>query len=375
MAEKRDYYEVLGVPRSASKDEIKDTYRKLAMQYHPDRNKSPEAEEKFKEISEAYAVLSDAQKRQQYDTLGHSGFDQRYTEEDIFRGADFDSVFRDMGFGFGDIFRYIFGGGGFGGDFGERVNRGQDLVYDIEITLEEAAKETEKEIEIPRTEKCDVCGGSGASPGTSPRTCPRCNGAGKVQHMRKSSFAMYVQVTPCQTCRGKGTLIDSPCKNCRGTGLVKKRRKITVKVPIGIDEGYQLRLRGEGEMASNGGSPGDLYVLVHILPHELFMREGDNLWHVLRIGYPQAALGADVSVPTLEGSITVKIHSGTQPGEVIKLKGKGMPRFRGYGRGDLLVRVGISVPEKLTQQQRALLEQLAKELNEDVPSKSHKFRL
>jgi len=375
MAEKRDYYEVLGVPRSASKDEIKDTYRKLAMQYHPDRNKSPEAEEKFKEISEAYAVLSDAQKRQQYDTLGHSGFDQRYTEEDIFRGADFDSVFRDMGFGFGDIFRYIFGGGGFGGDFGERVNRGQDLVYDIEITLEEAAKETEKEIEIPRTEKCDVCGGSGASPGTSPRTCPRCNGAGKVQHMRKSSFAMYVQVTPCQTCRGKGTLIDSPCKNCRGTGLVKKRRKITVKVPIGIDEGYQLRLRGEGEMASNGGSPGDLYVLVHILPHELFMREGDNLWHVLRIGYPQAALGADISVPTLEGSITVKIHPGTQPGEVIKLKGKGMPRFRGYGRGDLLVRVGISVPEKLTQQQRALLEQLAKELNEDVPSKSHKFRL
>jgi molecular chaperone DnaJ len=186
---------------------------------------------------------------------------------------------------------------------------------------------------------------------------------------------MYVQVTPCQTCRGKGTLIDSPCKNCRGTGLVKKRRKITVKVPIGIDEGYQLRLRGEGEMASNGGSPGDLYVLVHILPHELFMREGDNLWHVLRIGYPQAALGADISVPTLEGSITVKIHSGTQPGEVIKLKGKGMPRFRGYGRGDLLVRVGISVPEKLTQQQRALLEQLAKELNEDVPSKSHKFRL
>jgi molecular chaperone DnaJ len=373
MAEKRDYYEVLGVSKNASKDEIKDAYRKLAMQYHPDRNKAPDAEERFKEISEAYAALSDDEKRQQYDTLGHPGFDQRYTPEDIFRGADFDSVFRDMGFGFGDIFRYIFGGGGFGGDFGERVNRGQDLVYDIEITLEEAAKETEKEIEIPRTEKCDVCGGSGASPGTSPRTCPRCNGAGKVQHMRKSSFAMYVQVTPCQTCRGKGTLIDSPCRNCHGSGLVKQRRKITVNVPVGIDEGYQLRLRGEGEMAPNGGSAGDLYVLVHIVPNELFMREGDDLLYVLMISYPQAALGAEVSVPTLEGPITVKIHPGTQLGEVIRLKGKGMPRFRGYGKGDLVIRVGISVPEKLTPQQRALLEQLAKEFNQDVQPKSRKF--
>jgi molecular chaperone DnaJ len=374
MAEKRDYYEVLGVQRNASKDEIIAAFRKLALQYHPDRNKSPEAEEKFKEISEAYAVLSDDQKRQQYDTLGHPGFDQRYTQEDIFRGADFDSIFRDLGGGgFGDLFRYIFGGG-FGGGFGERINRGQDLVYDMEITLEEAAKETEKEIEIPRTEKCDVCGGSGASPGTSPRTCPRCNGAGKVQHMRKSSFAMYVQVTPCQTCRGKGTLIDSPCRNCHGSGLVKQRRKITVNVPVGIDEGYQLRLRGEGEMAPNGGSPGDLYVLVHIVPNELFAREGDDLLHVLMIGYPQAVLGAEVSVPTLEGPTTVRIHPGTQFGEVIRLKGKGMPRFRGYGKGDLLVRVGISVPEKLTQQQRALFEQLAKEFNQDAQPKGRKFR-
>jgi molecular chaperone DnaJ len=373
MAEKRDYYEVLGVQRNAAKDEIKDAYRKLAMQYHPDRNKAPEAEEKFKEISEAYAVLSDDEKRQQYDMLGHPGFDQRYTQEDIFRGADFNSIFRDLGGGFGDIFRYFFGGG-FGGDFNERVNRGQDLEYELEITLEEAAKGTEKELEIPRTEKCEVCHGSGASLGTSPRTCPRCNGAGQVQHMRKSSFAMYVQVTPCPTCRGKGTLIDSPCRNCRGTGLVRKRRKISVKIPVGIDEGYQLRLRGEGETAPNGGEAGDLYVLVHIRPNELFMRDGDDLLHVLMIGYPQAALGAEVSVPTLEGPITVKISPGTQPGEVIRLKGKGMPRFRGYGKGDLLVRVGISVPEKLTQQQRALLEEFAKELNEDVQAKGRKFR-
>jgi len=235
MADKRDYYEVLGVQRNAAKDEIKDAYRKLAMQYHPDRNKAPDAEEKFKEISEAYAVLSDDKKRQQYDMLGHAGFDQRYSQEDIFRGADFNSIFRDLGFGFADILRQFFGGG-FGGGFGQRVNRGQDLVYELEITLEEAAKGIEKEIEIPRTEKCEVCNGSGASPGTSPQTCPQCKGAGKVQHMRKSSFAMYVQVTPCSKCRGKGKLIDSPCQNCRGTGAVKKRRKISVKIPVSIDE-------------------------------------------------------------------------------------------------------------------------------------------
>jgi molecular chaperone DnaJ len=374
MAEKRDYYEVLGVARNASKDEIKDTYRKLAMQYHPDRNKSPGAEEKFKEISEAYAVLSDDEKRQQYDRLGHAGFDQRYTTEDIFRGADFESIFRDIGgFGFGDLFRSFFGGG-VGGGFQERVNRGEDLVYDLELTLEEAAKGTEKEIQVPRTEKCDICGGSGASPGTSPRTCPRCNGAGKVQHMRRSSFAMYVQVTPCATCRGKGKIIDSPCQTCRGTGIVKKRRTISVKIPVGIDEGYQLRLRGEGEMASNGGEPGDLYVLVHVIPHELFMREGDDLSYVLMIGYPLAALGGEVSLPTLEGPTTVRIHPGTQPGETMRLKGRGMPRFRGYGKGDLVVRVGISVPEKLTPQQRVLLEQLAKELGDVTQPKNRKFR-
>lgn len=372
MPEKRDYYEILGVSRNATKEEIKDAYRKLALQYHPDRNKSPDAEEKFKEISEAYAVLSDDEKRRQYDLLGHAGFDQRYTTEDIFRGVDFESIFRDLGFGFGDFFRTFFGGFG-GSDFGERINRGEDIVYELEITLEEAAKGTEKEISVPRTEKCDVCGGSGASPGTSPRTCPRCSGTGKVQHMRRSSFAMYVQVTPCDACRGKGTVIDSPCKNCHGTGVVKKRRKISVKIPAGIDEGYQLRLRGEGEMAPNGGEPGDLYVLVHVAPHKLFMREGDDLWYVLTIGYPQAALGAEVTVPTLDGPATVHIRPGTQPGEVIRLRGKGMPRFRGYGRGDLLVRIGIAVPEKLTPRQRALLEQLAEEFNQEVKPKKSRF--
>lgn len=368
MTEKRDYYEVLGVKRDASKDEIKDAYRKLAMQFHPDRNKDPGAEERFKEISEAYAVLSDDQKRQTYDQLGHTGFDQRYQQEDIFRGADFDSVFRDMGFG--DIFRTFFGGG-FGG---ERANVGQDLAYDLEITLDEAAKGAEKEIEIPRTEKCDVCGGSGAAPGTSARVCPTCGGSGQVQNMRKSGFAMYVQVTACPTCKGKGRLIEKPCPNCHGSGRVRKRRKITVKIPMGIAEGNQLRLRGEGEMASSSdGEAGDLYVVVHIKPHPQFIREGDDLWHVAMVTFPQAALGAEVTVPTLEGPTTVRIHPGTQVGEVITLKGKGMPRFRAYGKGDLVVRVGISVPEKLTSQQRSLLEQLAKEFNSDV--QKHKFHL
>jgi molecular chaperone DnaJ len=374
MVEKRDYYEILGVSKNASKEEIKNSYRKLAMQYHPDRNKAADAEEKFKEISEAYAVLSDDQKRQQYDTLGHAGFDQRYTSEDIFRGADFESIFRDIGFGFGDLFRTFFGGGFGRSGFRERSNRGQDIVYNLEITLEEAAKGAEKEILVRRTEKCEVCGGSGASPGTSPKTCAKCSGTGEVRNMRKNTFVMYVQVTPCAACRGRGTLIESPCQKCDGTGLVGKRRKINVKVPAGIDEGYQLRLRGEGEMAPNGGKAGDLYVLVHIKPHDLFMRQGDDLWHMLMIGYPQAALGAEVSVPTLDEPAKVRIKPGTQAGETIRLKGKGMPRFRGYGKGDLLVRVGVSIPEKLTSKQRALLEQLAEEFDQDVRRRKGKFR-
>ena len=374
MAQKRDYYEVLGVQKNATKDQIKDSYRKLALQYHPDRNKASDAEEKFKEISEAYAVLSDDQKRSQYDNLGHAGFDQRYTSEDIFRGADFDSVFRDMGFG--DLFRTIFGGGsgfvGYGGY--EERNRGQDIAIDIEISLEEAARGVEKEIEIPRTEHCDICGGTGAAPGSTAKTCPRCGGAGRVQNMRKAGFATYVQVSACPTCRGKGKIIENPCNNCQGSGLVRKRRKITVKIPMGIDEGFQLRLRGEGESAPNEGENGDLYVLVHVRQDQRFMREGDDLWYIAMITFPEAALGAEITVPTLEGPSVVKVHPGTQVGETITLRGKGMPRFRGYGRGDLNVRLAITVPQKLTGSQRILLEQLAKEFGADT-TKKPKFRI
>jgi molecular chaperone DnaJ len=373
MASKRDYYEVLGVPRTASNDEIKDAYRKLALQYHPDRNKAQDAEEKFKEISEAYAVLSDDEKRTQYDQLGHAGFDQRYTREDIFRGADFESIFRDMGFGFnlGDVFRVFFGGG----DFEERITRGRDLAYDLEVTLEEAARGAQKEIEISRAEKCDVCGGSGAAPNTPPRTCPRCNGAGRVQSTTRNAFGTFVRVIPCPTCGGKGRIIDKPCPKCRGSGLIERDRRITVKVPPGIDEGYQLRLSGEGEMSAQASYPGDLYVVIHVAPHQFFKRDEDNLLYSLTIGFPQAALGTDVSIPTLEGNTSLAIHPGTQPGEIIRLRGKGMPRFRGNGRGDMVVRVEIEVPEKLTQQQRTLLEQLAKEFDQSVKPKGHRLRL
>jgi len=373
MPEKQDYYEVLGISKTATKDEIKNVYRKLAMKYHPDRNKAPEAEERFKGISEAYAVLSDEQKRKQYDTLGHSGFDQRYSSEDIFRGADFSSIFRDIGFNVGDIFGSIFGGG-FGGGVRERNNRGQDLAYELKITLKEAAEGTEKQIRIPRTEKCEVCGGSGAKPKTSIKICPKCRGEGKVQHLRKSSFATFVQVVPCSTCRGKGKLIETPCNSCQGSGLARKNRKINVKIPRGIDEGYQLRLKGEGDMTQNGSVPGDLYVVVRIIPHKSFMRDGDDLWHVLLISYPQAVLGAEVPVPTLDGTTNIKISSGTQIGETIRVKGKGMPRFRGYGKGDLLIRVGISIPKKISKNEREILEQLARETGQEVKNKKRRFQ-
>jgi molecular chaperone DnaJ len=374
MSDKRDYYEVLGVAKTASKDTIKDAYRKLALQYHPDRNKSPDAEEKFKEISEAYAVLSDDDKRTQYDQLGHAGFDQRYSSEDIFRGADFDSIFRDMGFGSGglrDVFSVFFGDRG----FREAETRGRDLGYELRISLEEAANGTEREIEIERTEKCDVCGGSGAAPGSSPRTCPRCNGAGRIQTTTRNAFGMFVRVIPCPTCGGKGRIIDKPCPKCRGSGLIQRERKITVKIPSGIDEGYQLRLSGEGETAAGAEYPGDLYVMIHVAPHRYFRRDEDDLIYNLTIGFPQAALGTEISIPTLEGNTTLSIHPGTRPGEIIKLRGKGMPRFRGYGRGDMLVRVDIAVPEKLTQEQRVLLEQLAKEFQQDVKPKGRRLRL
>ncbi|MEM3403829.1 MAG: molecular chaperone DnaJ [Nitrososphaeria archaeon] len=366
MSSKKDYYEILGVPRDATKEQIRDSYRKLAMQYHPDRNKSPDAEERFKEISEAYAVLSDDEKRRQYDMLGHAGFDQRYTTEDIFRGADFESILRDLGFdwGFDNIFDFFFGRGG----FGRRVSKGRDLSYELQITLEEAAKGVEREIEVPRTEKCGTCNGTGAKPGTSPKTCPKCKGTGQVQKVHSSGFARFVQISTCSTCHGSGSVIESPCEECGGTGIVSRKRRIIVKVPSGIDEGYQLRLEGQGDAMLNGGPPGDLYVKIKVAPHRYFQRDGNDLIYELTLSYPQLALGTEVQIPTLEGNTTLKVAPGTQPGELLRLPGKGMPKLNSYRRGDLLIHVNVEVPKKLTQRQRELLNELAKEFGQNVSS-------
>jgi len=369
MANKRDYYGILGLSRSASGAEIKDSYRKLALKYHPDRNKSPEAEGKFKEISEAYAVLSDPNKRRQYDMLGHAGFDQRYSPEDIFRGVDFESIFKNFGFGFGfdfeDFFSPFFGRR----SFRRRIVKGHDIVHNLEISLEEAAKGVEKRIQVRRVEKCEACKGTGASPGTTPRSCPKCNGAGQIQDVQGNRFSMFVRIVPCPKCGGKGKIVDSPCRKCNGIGLEERKRKITVKIPEGIDNGYQLRLKGQGEVPPEEGIPGNLYVNIYVSPHKYFERVGDNLLYNLEIGFPQAALGTKITVPTLDGETEVKIHRGTRPGDVIKLKGKGMPRLRRYGRGDLLVRVDVSVPKKLTKKQKMLIEELAKEFKREVNSR------
>lgn len=371
---KRDYYDVLGLAKNASEEQIKNTYRKLALRYHPDRNKAPDAEERFKEISEAYAVLSDDEKRKQYDLFGHAGIGARYSQEDIFRSVNFDEVFRDFGFGFGG-FNSIF-------DmfFGRRAPRrhqpvrGNNIRQDIAITLEEAASGLETEIEVPRTEKCDVCKGSGAKPGTKPKQCTRCKGAGRIERVRSTGFARLIQVETCNICSGKGNIVQSPCKNCNGKGVVLKTRRIKVKIPSGVDNGWGLRLSGEGEAGLKGGFPGDLYVFLHIKPHKLFRRRDDDILCDVPINFTQAALGAEIEVPTLGGKAIVSIPSGTQTHTVFRLKGKGMPRMNSFGKGDELVRVIVLIPTKLSKQQKKLLGELAKEMGENRKPKKSFFK-
>ena len=350
---KRDYYEVLGVDRQASEQQIKSAYRKLALKHHPDRNPGDaKAEETFKEAAEAYSVLADAQKRSLYDRFGHAGVNASAGgpgfDPTIF--ADFSDIFSGLGdmFGFGDIL-----GGGRRRRGGPQ--RGSDLRYDLEITFEESAEGTETSIVVPREETCETCSGSGAAPGTHAETCAQCRGTGQLRYQQ----GFLTVARPCSNCRGTGKTISKPCTTCRGEGRIARERKLTVKIPAGIATGQQLRLMSEGEHGTAGGPSGDLYVVVHVQEHPFFHREGDDLYCELPIHFPTLALGGAVRVPTLDEAEDLSIPAGTQPGARFRLRGKGMPNVNGRGHGDLHVIARVAVPKKLTKEQKHLLEQLA----------------
>lgn len=362
--EKKDYYDVLGLDHSATKEDIKKTYRKLALKYHPDKNKEKGSEEKFKEISEAYAVLYDDEKRKMYDQYGHAGIDQQYTTEDIFRTTDFGDIFRGMGFDLNDIFEQFFGGRTGFTQGRPRHQRGNDIRYDIEISLEDAYRGVETELEVPRTELCDTCRGSGARPGSSPKRCSTCGGSGQMQVSRRTAFGMFTQISECSKCHGQGTFIEDPCPSCRGRGSLQKTRKIEVRLPKGIDEGSHLRLAGQGEHPKGATQSGDLYVVIHMKPHPVFERRGADLYRKLSISFPQASLGATLLVETFHGREKLKIPEGTENGTLIKLKGNGMPRIQGSGYGDLYVLVEVTTPKKLSRRARLLLEELQRELED-----------
>jgi len=359
---KQDYYEILGIGKNATKTEIKKAYRKLALKYHPDKNPDKGAEEKFKEISEAYAVLYDDEKRRMYDQYGHAGIDQRYSYEDIFRGADFSDIFRGIGFDFNDIFEQFFGHR-MGFDRRTQVKRrGADLRYDVQISLEDAYHGLQTEIQVPRSETCDACRGSGTKPGTQPKSCLQCNGTGQQKISRRTAFGIFTQITTCNKCKGKGTIIEEYCPTCRGAGILQRTRNIELTLPKGVDEGSQLRLAGEGE-AGDAGS-GDLYVVVHIKQHPRFDRRGSDLYMTQPISLPEAALGTKINIQTIDGTAEkVKIPEGTQHGDVIRLRGKGMPTLRGRGYGDLYLEMRLRTPANLSRKAKHLLEELQKELS------------
>lgn len=345
---KRDFYDILGINRDAADDEIKKAYRKLAMKYHPDRNPdSKEAEEKFKEVKEAYEILSDSQKRAAYDQYGHAGVDPQAGSFGGGGGAGFGG----FGDAFADIFGDIFGGGGRSGGGRSNVYRGADLRYNMEISLEEAAKGCEKQIRIPAVETCDICNGSGAKPGTQAQTCSTCGGHGQVR-MQQGFFS--IQQT-CPTCHGTGKVIPEPCSACHGSGRVKKHKTLNVKIPAGIDEGDRIRLAGEGEPGVNGGPHGDLYVVAHIKPHAVFQREGQDLHCEMPISFSTAALGGEIEIPTLDGAAKLKIPPETQSAQVFRLRGKGIKAVRGTTYGDLMCHVVVETPVKLTERQKELL--------------------
>jgi molecular chaperone DnaJ len=355
---KRDYYEVLGVSRSATPDEIKGAFRKLARQYHPDVSQEPNAEEHFKEINEAYSVLSDTDKRAAYDRFGHAGVQNA-------------GGVPDFSVDFGDLFDEFFGGfGGFGRSTSRRSrnapHRGADLQLNVDLTFEESIFGVEKEVEITRDEVCETCGGKGAEPGTSPVRCSTCNGTGEVRQVRQTLLGSMVQVSTCPVCNGKGETIATPCHTCSGRGLVRKNRKKVVSIPAGVDNGNQIRLAGEGQPGDNGGPNGNLYLVIRVLTHKYFKRRENDILLDLDINIAQATLGADVEVPTVDGLTKLKIPAGIQPGKVLRMRGKGVPHLRGNGRGDQMVIVNVEVPKTLTAEQRKLMEKLAESLGSEV---------
>jgi molecular chaperone DnaJ len=358
---KRDYYDVLGVSRAATEDEIKKAYRKLALKFHPDRNPDDlTAEERFKEASEAYQVLCDAERRALYDRFGHAAFEQGANAGGFEFGAGFEDIIGDL---FGDFF-------GTGRSRGRaRGRRGQDLRYELEIGFEEAAFGCEKTITVPRLVPCETCGGRGAKPGTAPRACPQCGGTGQVRFQQ----GFFSIAKTCGHCNGQGTIIAHPCGTCSGTGAQRRVQQLNIKVPPGVDNGSRLKLRGEGEAGPGATTPGDLYVVLHVREHPLFVREGADIVCEVPVSFVQAALGAEVQVPTLEGPARVKIVPGTQSGHVVRLKGRGIADLNGYGRGDQIVRVVVETPRKLSARQREVLEEFARISGEDVHPLSKSF--
>jgi molecular chaperone DnaJ len=359
MATTRDYYDVLGVPRGCTDDELKRAFRKLAQQWHPDVNTSAEADERFKEINEAYQVLSDPQRRQAYDMFGRAGVNGSAGAEGYGPFGGFQ--------GFGDIFDAFFGGGA-AGQAGARRGRppaGSDLRYDLRLSFDEAIHGTEKEISFGSLVTCETCAGSGAEPGTEPVTCPQCGGSGELRQVRSTMLGQMVNVTQCGRCRGLGRIVETPCHTCRGDGRVEKRRTIRVSVPAGIDDGHQIRLSGEGEQGPRGGTPGNLYVVAHVDAHPQLQRRETELYYELHVSISQAALGARLEVPTPDGAEVIEVKAGTQPGTEIRLRGRGVPHLRRSGaRGDLHVLVDVKVPSRLSSRQRELLEEFAVENGE-----------
>jgi len=365
MTTKKDYYEILGVTKEATDEEIKKSYRKLAMQYHPDKNDSPDAEEKFKEISEAYAVLSDSEKRASYDRFGHAGFDSRYSQEDIFKGADF-SDFGDI---FGDIFSNIFGGG-FGGSRSRGPQRGADLQYELRLTFMEAYTGKTAEIIVPKIVMCDTCSGTGAKPGTIAKSCPQCRGTGTVSKTIQTPFGNMISQSTCSSCHGSGKIIETPCPKCSGKSKVSTTKKISVTVPAGADTGLRLRFPGDGNAGDPGAIAGDLYVFIRVAPDSHFVREGEDVYTTIDLNFVQAALGTDVTVKTLGGDVTMTVPEGTQSESTFRLRGKGFPRVNSKTVGDQYVTVRLVTPSNLSGEQRKLLEEFAKSSGFEATTKA-----